>query len=85
MFTSYVVSLQGRYTGSHKNVLNLNNVLKYHLQFFEALHAAHIFSLKERDKIKKIQYIVQSYDMEKTEISLLHSRNLQWDECFLHL
>ena len=81
----YVVSLQGRHTSSHKNVLNLKNVLKYHLQFFEALHAPHIFSLKEKDKIMKIQYIVQSYDMEKTEISSLHPRNLQWDESFLHL
>ena len=65
-FTSYVVSLRGRHIKSHKNVLNLNNVLKYHLQFFETVHAAHIFSLKEKDKIKKIQFIVQSYDMEKT-------------------
>ena len=37
------------------------NVLKYRLQFFETMHAAHIFSLKEKDKIKKIQYIVQSF------------------------
>ena len=69
----------------HLLCCQLNNVLKYHSQFFKVLHAAHIFSLKEKDKIKKIQYIVQSYVKEKTEISLLHPRNLQWDESFLHL
>ena len=61
MFTSYVASLLGRCARSHKNVLNFNNVLKYRSQFFEALHAAHMFSLKEKDKIKKILYIVQSF------------------------
>ena len=56
-----------------------------HYSFFETLHAAHIFSLEEKNKLKKIQYIVQSYDMEKTEISFLRPRNLQRDESFLHL
>ena len=29
--------------------------------FFETVHAAHIFSLEEKNKIKKILYIVQSF------------------------
>ena len=32
-----------------------------HYSFFETLHAAHIFSLEEKNKIKKILYIVQSF------------------------
>ena len=30
-------------------------------RFFETVHAAHIFSLEEKNKIKKILYIVQSF------------------------
>ena len=31
------------------------------------MHAAHIFSLKEKDKIKKILYIVQSFPRRSYE------------------
>ena len=36
--------------------------------FFETVHAAHIFSLKEENKIKKILYIVQSFPRCRYEL-----------------
>ena len=48
-------------------ILNPNNGLRYYSQFFEAVHAAHIYSLEEEDVINKTLSTLQSYNMEFSE------------------
>ena len=47
-------------------ILNPNNGLRYS-KFFEAVHAAHIYSQEEEDAINKTLSTLQSYNMEFSE------------------
>ena len=59
MFTPFANCLQGRRPGSSRKQ-NIEPQLRYYSQFFEAVHAAHIYSLEENDVINKTLSTLQS-------------------------